>query len=152
MATWPPLTHQDVTDRISGMGLLAVSAYHPSSFVIYSTTSTTMADIDAPNCVVTFTPPPSGIVLVRFSAAARTTTGGDFYLGVREGTTDVGLSLYANSQTVYLPASQAGLVSGLTPGVPKTWKGAFSVSAGATGNLIVGGVYSPLTLEIWGVL
>lgn len=115
--------------------IIGITHYNPSgAAVTVTTTSATFSDIDATNLAVSFVVPPSGQVLVRlncFCSAAASTT---YDWGLREGSTPVtgadaimafGLGSGQLRETVEF------LITGLTPGAPKTWKWAHRLSSGS---------------------
>lgn len=120
-------------------GLLKVSRYGITANL--STTSTTLVDVDATNAAVTFTVPPSGIVMVRASLLlGQDTTGKNIALGLRESTTTVQVKRVINFPIVSADNEQNAVsvpfyITGLTPGASKTYKLAWKVSAG-TGFII----------------
>lgn len=137
-------------------GLLAYVKYAPGSETIKTTTSTTFADVDASNLVVTFTVPSTGKVLVRVTAYRDLSNTAQYYLwGLREGSSDIASSVAQATRN-----SEAGmatiLITGLTPGTSTTWKLSHAVTGGATGRTIYhdGAVdathhYGPAIMEVW---
>lgn len=106
-----------------GGGLLAVTAYDPSSMATYTTT-TTLADMDATNLLVTFTAPDSGNVLIRLTCIAYPNGAGTLYWGLRSGsTTVIEAKVAADEATNVLDTRiKAFVVTGLTPGNSYTYK------------------------------
>lgn len=116
---------------LNGAGtVLAVKLYEPGADgVIASSTSSTFADVDATNAVVTFTVPPSGKVLVEASALCRNDTqGGTCRLNLRESTSDLaGTDMRTSAQADTanqdeVRAFYCAYVTSLTPGASKTYK------------------------------
>lgn len=126
---------------------------------VYSTSSATLADVDATNMVVSFTVPSTGNVLIRLTAMVDTTVGtaGQYlHWGLRESTTNIG-----TSQAVTRAPNVNGRlgvavipVTGLTPGDAKTykWSHAMTQASAATGRTYAGagGGDQPFaTMEVW---
>jgi hypothetical protein len=149
VATYTPATPSAVAGQI-----LALKVYAPASQTILSTTSTTFADVDATNAVVTFTAPASGNVMVRVSAFADTGAGAYFW-GLRESTTDQTTAttrvVRSGGQTNYVSVPM--YLTGLSAG-SHTIKLSHAVTAGVTGRIIVqdGSVatskWGPLVIEV----
>jgi hypothetical protein len=122
--------------------LLALKVYAPSSQTIYSTSSSTLADVDATNFAVTFTAPASGNVIVRASAWIDQSagTGGDFFMGLREGSTDLACVTrvardstdHDSQQYLSVPLYLSGLGAG-----SHTLKLSFAASSSNTYRIIV---------------
>ena len=109
----------------------------------YSTTSATLADVDATNMVVTFTVPPSGAVLVELNGFADCTgSSGEWTVwGIREATSDIGAACAvarSPNATGGIRLSAQILVTGLTPAASKTYKWSFAVSGGVTSRILNG--------------
>lgn len=149
-------------DETGGSGspeLLALQVYAPSSQTVLSTTSSTLADVDATNAAVTFTAPSSGNVLVRVSAwIDHISNNGEGFVGLRESTTDLAGSVTrvkrrsgGIDEEQYLSVPM--YVSGISAG-SHTYKLSFA-STGGTLRLIVqdGSVattkWGPLIIEVW---
>lgn len=131
--------------------LLAVKQHRPSTTASYSTTSTTYADVDATNLVVTFTAPASGQVLVRLNAYAATgaSTGLDWNL--RDSVGDVantGTATYSGG-SVEFRRTVTMVVSGLTAGTSYTWKWGHRRESGTGGATTYAGLRFPAVMEIW---
>ncbi|MGI8685131.1 MAG: hypothetical protein ACR2MO_08615 [Acidimicrobiales bacterium] len=117
------------------LSILARTYYDPAALASPSTVSATLVDVDAANLAVTFTPPPSGVVLVELNALASVTGGiSDTYLGwgLRVGAAEVARSharvlgpLAAQTRMPYLVK-----FTGLVPAVAVTWKWAHRREAG----------------------
>jgi len=140
-------------------GLLAVHAYGPASAAIYTTTSTSMADVDATNMAVTFTAPASGNVLVRLSAWADVTpTNQDEYWGLRESTTNLtgsmGIIMRAQNPAPQAFVTYTVYLTGVSGG-SHTYKWSFGTSAGGGTARIVAGdgsaiaKFAPAIMEVW---
>lgn len=140
-----------------GASLLGVNQYAPASLATYSTTSGTLADVDATNMKVTFTAPASGNVLVRLNAWVDVGTANFLWVGLRESTTNLGIPTLAtrgaNSQQ-YLTA--AIYLTGISAG-SHTYKWSFSTDGSGTAGriLVADGVNSgsnwfpPAIMEVW---
>jgi hypothetical protein len=80
----------DVAYKIIPGTIVGFQRYAPSSTTVFSTTSTTLADVDATNAAVTFTAPASGNVLFRVSAWMDQSAGsGDLIINVRESSSNI---------------------------------------------------------------
>lgn len=104
--------------------LIALTAFGTSGSY---TTTTTLADMDATNLLVTFTVPASGNVLIRLTCQAfNTTTTSVLVWGLRESTTTIQAHQIASSEGLAANKvdtfSRTFYVSGLTPGDSKTYK------------------------------
>lgn len=126
-------------------GLIAETVY--TSSATYSTSSGTIADIDAANLSVTFDAPTSGNVLVIVSFY---TEGASCMIGLREGSSTVGTSgpmgSHAGLKTARL------YIDGLTPSSSYTYKAAwYRLSSGTTSAYGggSGGVVQPYSIEVW---
>lgn len=147
-------TVKDFDASGGGVGLIGLTSYNPGTQQIVTTTSSSMADVDATNLVVAFTAPPSGKVLVRLTgyAIGAATTGLSWAL--REATTD----LTPGASLVYGVADQrfavALLLTGLTAGA-HSYKWAHSRTSGAgTVSTRYGGTIDqagPAVMEVWAV-
>lgn len=139
-------------------GLLAVNYYAPTSLGTFSTTSATMADVDATNMKVDFTVPITGNVLIRLSAFADMNgAAGEGYWGIRESTTDLFaarmLRAGATADGYYAVAFYK---TGLTAGDSKTYKWSFAVATAVTQTqriLVQDGTahgdFPPAVMEVW---
>lgn len=141
-----------------GVGLIGLTQYHPAANIAISVTSTTFADVDATNLVVSFTAPPSGKVLVRLSALFSTPgSGQNSWWNLRSGSSDVVDSevylsnIAASTASFFSPSVR---ISGLTPGTAYTWKWG-AKNSGGSANLYVGRTASvpqgPAVMEVWAV-
>lgn len=138
------VTAKTLTDVEQGAGIIACTAYNPGTLVTYSTSTATVADVDATNLAVTFTAPPSGKVLVRLSALAdlSSATSSALYWGLREGSTTLaGLAQAINSRAGLQYSNVVVVVTGLTPGSSHTYKWAFATNGnpGPVGHIYSGG-------------
>lgn len=123
-------------------GVLQVNRYAPAT-TVYSTTSATMADVDATNMAVTFTAPASGNVIVTLSAWQDwTTLPCNVIWDLRESTTDLNvggiIQRGATGEEAYttLPCYLTGVSAG-----SHTYKWSFglvSAGGGATGRIVIG--------------
>jgi hypothetical protein len=143
-------------------GLLAIHQYAPASNTIFSTSSSTWADIDATNLIVTPTIPASGSVLVRLTAYCDLSTSvQEYFWALRSGSSNItGSGGVATRSADGFCVSVAFMLTGLTPAATPSWKWAHAASGGATGRLFAGpglnagtastsaGV-SPATMEVW---
>ena len=114
----------------SGSPFLAESVFKQGSDTAINTTSSaTLGDIDATNCIITFTAPASGHVLVMISCLAGGTGGA--YLGLREGTNQVGTQAYLGGavSTSTLRNIAHFDVTGVSAG-SHTYKAAFKATSG----------------------
>lgn len=112
-------------------GILAALTYSGGTTV--STTSSTIADIDATNLAIAFVVPPSGKVLVTLNGFLTGPNGGSTYnWGLREGaTTIVDTIVQFNTGTGQWRQTLAVVITGLTPGASKTYKWAHRMSFGS---------------------
>lgn len=146
----------DPTPAGGGVELLAYKEHTAGD---ETTTSTSLADLDATNAVVTFTAPSSGNVLIRLTAvvAPPQTAGGYVSWGLRESTTDiegaVGESIAARAAAAttveYRSASMVWVRTGLTPSSSYTYKWSWATSTG-TGNQKAN-ASAPSVMEVWSV-
>jgi hypothetical protein len=123
-----------------GGGIIGFCQYAPATGIAKSTTTTTSADVDATNLVVTFTAPPSGNVLVTLGGYANVTaTTTQFFWGLRSGSSDVtGSYMGVMSTVAHSTFASASVVMAVTPGTSYTWKWAFYRLVTGTGNIFVG--------------
>lgn len=145
--------------------MLALNVYAPSSQTVKSSTSATLADVDATNAAVTFTAPASGNVLIRVSAwIDYVAPGNDIFLGLREGSSDVSGTVTRvgrdNSDDDFQQYVSVPLyVSGLSAG-SHTLKLSFAATqagAAATMRIIIqdgtgtgtASKWGPLIMEVW---
>jgi hypothetical protein len=146
----------------SSSGLLAMTAYNPSSAASYTVASASDADVDATNLKVAFTVPASGSVVVRLSAVGKITTGGGFLKwGLREGSTTVVTPCYVlegsdGNYVQWIACTKTFVVTGLTPGASKTYKWAWNAGgSGSTAAMAAGGQASgqagPAVMEVMAV-
>lgn len=136
--------------------LLASKSYNPNPFVAAVPPTVVPTDIDAANLTVTFTVPPSGAVLWRFTALGSATPGTtELFWAVREGVALVAGTYCSTGAMASSRRSHAVVVTGLAPGTVKTWKAAHGVSfdgaSASTGYGTTGGPLScgAATIEVW---
>lgn len=137
-------------------GLLAVTRYAPTSQTVYTSSSTTLADVDATNLSVAFTAPLSGNVLVRLTAYADISAGtGDGHWGLRESTSDLAFSVarVVRNQANAVIASVAIYLTGVSAG-SHTYKWSFAASSGTSTRIIIQdgtavGEWAPGIMEVW---
>lgn len=147
------IDHTGIPGVGGGGGLLAVKSYGPGATGTYATT-TTQADVDATNVLVTFTAPASGNVLLRatFQAFSGSATGG-LLLGWRESTTDIVLKHQVMADVTAADVytiSWAAYLTGVSAGAHTYKLAAAHVTNGFTlrwgdGN----GDPLPVVLEVW---
>lgn len=141
-----------IDGTVGGTGPLAVTQYAPSTQANYTNTNGTLSDVDATNLSVTFIAPPSGAVIVRCEAAMYETTGngGWCYLGVREGSTTIGVSRVLAPSAGATKCVASVVVTGLTPGSSHTYKMAFAEQSGGTLTLSAkNDAMGPAIIEVW---
>lgn len=152
-------TAADYDGKGGGSGLIGFKRYAPGvGASTISTSSGSMADLDATNLVVTAIAPPSGMVLVKLSATADCSTAWMAW-ALRSGTTNLG-----NPQVAVVGTSQWGMkcvtvpILGLTPGTSYDLKWAAAVSAGHTGHIYLGDsgaggslILCEAVMEVWAV-
>lgn len=123
-----------------------------------TTTSATMADVDATNSIIAFTAPASGDILVRVSAAVNISNANqNAYFGLRESSTDLvnasgtpkgtfacqGNTTFNGELQVQWTAYLTGVSAG-----SHTYKLSFGVNGGAS-FIVRQSAGSPVTLEVW---
>ena len=148
------------------MGLLAGKAYDPATAVTIATTAArSLSAIDTTNLRLTFTVPPSGMVMVRLRGTIHgATTFPQILLGVMEGSTVKGRlapfsGLAGTALATTMMAVEAVIpVSGLTPGAQLTWDAASGVETGvaATGikyggpnDATANNAFGAFLFEVW---
>lgn len=145
----------DVAETASSAAeLLAYKAHTAGDEAI---TSTTMADLDATNAVVTFTAPASLDVLVRLTAVVQPRQASGAYVswGLRESTTDIaganGESIVARAAAANTPewraASLAFILMNISSG-SHTYKWAAAIDAAGTANQKANSS-APSVMEVW---
>jgi hypothetical protein len=144
--------HLTSTAEEEDMALIAVVRDTAGSNV--QTTSSTIADIDATNYVVTFTAPASGKVIVILDMIAQfNSPAAKFYsLGLRESTTTVAVRTVGVTQAVasdYRLITARFYISGLTPASSHTYKGAHKVTAGGDAISVTDATDYPRSIEVW---
>lgn len=148
------------------MSLLTVANYDPAAAVTKSTaTVLAMTALDTTNLRVQFTPPASGIVLVRLRGVIHgSTSSPQIFLGVLDGATVVRrmvptLSLYNGASSSALNAVEAVfVVTGLNSATTYTWDAAYGVETVASSSAIKYGgpddavannAFGPFVFEVW---
>jgi hypothetical protein len=133
--------------------LLATKKYNPGSATSVGTTSTTFADVDATNLVVTFTAPASGSVIVVLTAAAHTNTTVLLGWGLRSSgadVTDSKANVGYSSGDVQPRISSRVLITGLTVSTSYTYTWSHARTAGTgTCSTEYGGATGPAVMEVW---
>lgn len=139
----PTHTHSGST------ALLATKAHAGGSDTAYVVTSTSFADIDATNLVVTFTAPASGNVLVRLCGRAAMDVSALSYWNLRNASGDIAAtSGLVTSGTTVSTQSWATVVTGLTPSTSYTWKWGAKVASSQLSHYH-GPNWGKLVMEIW---
>jgi hypothetical protein len=134
-----------------GGGILAALSYSGGSTATVSTTSSTMADVDATNLAITFDVPASGKVVVTLNGwlagAGPSTT---YNWGLRESTTTVADAIVAFATgSAQFRETVRFLITGLTPGASKTYKWAHRLSSGSNSSGITyGGANIGITMTV----
>jgi hypothetical protein len=142
-----------------GTSLLARVQYVPSLEDTYSTTSQTVAVVDATNLTVSFKAPASGDVLIRLTGTVEVTGTYEYWAlldhtsSAQRGSTATvaGANDAANAVTAVF------LLTGLTPNTTYQVDWAFAAASGSTAYLIVQGATGipsqanagPATMEVW---
>ena len=135
--------------QVSGT-LLARTIYAPVSPASYSTTSATLADVDATNLILTFTARTTSVFLTATPRVAIDAAGGTQLFGWREGSSNV------TSRDDRAPGGGAGaeqaryftwLVTGLTAGNSYTYKLAWGTSTSTLRTLA--SEASPIIMEAY---
>jgi len=126
---------------------LGILRYAPGTdTTVGSTASATQSDIDATNCIVTFTAPASGKVIVSVGVVAG--AGGNSFLGLRESTTNVaGPELVTSVTGAVVMCSRNFYLTGISAG-SHTYKLAFSTAQG-TFTLFGGPTYGKVEMTVW---
>lgn len=147
-------TIKDFDAAGGGAGLIGFMTPYASASdgaATFTTTSTTLVDVDATNVVVAFTGPPSGKVLVAASFACREAGGNNVYAGLRDsGGIVAGTQAHvATGANMQRPNFRA-VVTGLTPGTAYSYKLAYCVDAG-TGGIWSGPTRGKIFMDVWAV-
>jgi hypothetical protein len=133
--------------------LLGRTSYDPASVSTYTTSSATLADVDATNLVLAFTPPSSGKVLIVLSAFADKPSNGGGFWGLRDSGGDIASSVAqvadAVGATVALRPSYRLLFTGLSGA--KSWKWAYSRAVSGSWSMYAGGDAGAAVMEAWAV-
>ena len=139
--------------------LLGSKMYDPASAVSKSTAGLlAMTALDTTNLRITFTAPPSGIVLVRMMAPIHgATTFPQVLFGVLDGATvrartcPMGGLKNTAVATAQLAREGQAIVTGLTPGNSYTWDAAYAVQVVvASTGIKYGGPDNTTTNDAWG--
>lgn len=138
-----------------GSALLAVVAYRPVGDTIHSAT-TSFADVNAANLVVTFTAPASGNVLVGLNGRVVAAASSEQYWNLR---TPAGVNVTNSDALVHFGNAGVNVqprlfhrihLTGLTPGVSYTYRwGVKSSAAGSGSPLRYGSVSGAAVMEVW---
>lgn len=148
------------------MSLLAAAAFDPATAVSKSTAALlALTALDTTNLRLTFTVPASGAVFVRLKGQVHgATTTPSILLGVLEGATIIGrgapLGGLVNTAvaTAIVAQEVTFCVTGLTPGVNKTWDAAYGVETlvtstglkyGGPNNTTANDAFGAFVFEIW---
>lgn len=143
--------------------LLAVKQYAPATTTIFSTTSSTVADLDTTNLAITFTAPASGNVLVTLTGYADNSSNITQYFWLLRntgGTIITSATLGPNRDPNGVVQSGSMYVTGLTAGTSYTYRWAHGITGGATGRMICGpgvtsstvsvtNMFMPAIMEVW---
>jgi hypothetical protein len=146
-----------------GGGLLAITKYAPATNTIFSTTSTSLADLDTTNLSITFTVPSSGKVIVRLSAYADNSSSAQQYFWALRTTAPAlvsGASVGPNRDTNGQTQTGDIYITGLTPAASVTYRWAHGITGGATGRVIAGpgvtsstvstsDMFQPAIMQVW---
>lgn len=142
------------------MPLLAQALYDPQGGAIVSKATSSriaMTAIDTTNLRLTFTVPPSGVVMARLRGATKgATTFPRILLGILEGATvKMRMSPMGQSPsslaTTLMQQEVCGCIGGLTPGASLTWDAAYGVEILlASTNLVYGGPNNTTTNDAAG--
>lgn len=135
--------------------ILALLAYAPGSETTYTTTDTTVADLDATNLAIAFTAPDSGNVIVRLSAMVEAAAANRCFWALREGSSTIATQFVwrAANSTPYARITAEIPITGLTPGSSHTYKWAaksnttddvFTIGGTDNGPFIMEVVAAPL--------
>lgn len=139
--------------------LLARTQYNPSSSVVYTTSSGTLAAVDDTNLSVTFVAPASGDVEFSFEAFCQPApSGGQLYASIWDvtanailGSAQAALVGYNNNTAdTGHRARYTQIVTGLTPGTSYHWAPAYSELGGASSFAIgqTSPFYGPALVEV----
>jgi hypothetical protein len=124
-------------DRIYPGQIIGSTRYAPATQAIMAVVGNVPADADATNLAVTFTVPPSGVVIVMLDSF-QWAQGDHMHMGLREGTALVpGSGKRTLHNTLLMPGAYSHRFPGLTPGEVKTWKWAIWCAASTTAGVRV---------------
>lgn len=131
--------------------ILAYNQFMPPADNSYysSSVSANYADIDATNMAITFTFPPSGVVLIILIASAYVNGNFQHYWALRDSGGDIAnTSKYICSQVGIVPGNHTIRLTG-SPGTSKTVKWAWKAGAGGTIYLFGGPTnYGPFIMQV----
>lgn len=135
--------------EVPGKLIASVFYANGSDGATYTTTSTSLVDVDATNLSVTFTVPASGAVLVVLSAACREPGGNNVFFGLRVASSDVAGSTTNVTANAGMTRPYVAIkVTGLTPGASVTYKFAFRCDAG-TAAIWTGPTRGKAVMEVY---
>jgi hypothetical protein len=151
------MKHEDIDHTgITGVGGSALLGYDVNTSGDETTSSATLADVDATNAAVTFTAPASGNVLVRLSASASPggTANAFQTWGLREGGSDIAGGIAESiavrcavaSTEQYTGVTKVFVLTGISAG-SHTYKWSWAQSSG-TGTMRAN-ASSPAVMEVW---
>jgi hypothetical protein len=138
-------------------GMLASHVYAPSTQTVYSTSSSTMADVDATNMAVTFTAPASGNVRVVLSAWGDLATADFYHWGLRESTTNLAVVTVVRGGGqgyIYVPIYLTGISAGSHT---YKWSHGTDGTGGQNGRILIkdnantSAYWGPGIMEVWSV-
>jgi hypothetical protein len=139
---------------VPGAGVLLAYSNYAGVGGAVATTSSSYADIDAAEQVVTFTVPVSGAVLIRASARINIESLNAYGYNLREGGSDVAgtaqtVGYYEGANTWQCRTSAVFVVTGLTPGASKTYKLGHARLGGSGVVSTLRAATDPVTMEVW---
>lgn len=119
-----------------------------SDAALFSTSSTTHADVDATNAVIEVTYPPSGEVLIEVSLIGANTTANNYLaLSLRNASgTIAGTDQRVSYATTWIRANYMKKITG-TPGATETIKLGAAASPGGTASIFTGPLYGPIVMK-----
>lgn len=143
----------DVPPPARAFRCLATAYYRPGSDVVYSSTTTADADVDATNAAVTFVVPASGIVWVTAKFMTAVGINSPMDVTLREGSATLAGT---TTRAVYAGGGSASIqnrvciewkFTGLTPGSSHTYKLGFARQSGTDSCTIHAGTFGgPLSM------
>lgn len=150
-------TTADLMRRYDGTGwdasneLLAEGVYDPASLTTFVPTSTSFADVDAANMAVSFTVPPSGIVVVEWSFMVIGAASTILACNLREASSDVADAdrRMTGYTVIHNAATFVARIAGLTAGTATTWKlGASRPTGTGAVQVAYGGAAGPAIVRV----